>query len=170
MRLQRLTVNDFATFENPGVQSQQLVWTRNAPEARITMTRVTMQPRASTPRHSHPASKQTWVVEQGTATLLLAQGETAPVEAGDVIRTPPGETHGLTNTGAETFVYPTATTPPVDLTASYKDTKSRTNNAFPCSGNIRIGSISISIRRKQRLASSLTSSLTTARSSPTRVV
>jgi quercetin dioxygenase-like cupin family protein len=118
MRLQRLNVNDFTTFENPGVQSQQLVWTRNAPEARITMTRGTMQPRATTPRHSHPASEQTWVVEQGTATLLLAQGETAPVEAGDVIRTPPGETHGLTNTGVETFVYPTATTPPVDLTAS----------------------------------------------------
>ena len=61
------------------------------------------------------------MVEQGTATLLLANGETAPVAAGDVIRTPPGEIHVLTNTGTASFVYVTATTPPVDLTTSYKD-------------------------------------------------
>ena len=125
MRLQRLTANDFTTLENPGVLSQQLIWPRNAPEARITMTRVTMQPGATTLRHSHPGSEQTWVVEQGTATLLLADGGTTSVEAGDVIRTPPGETHGLTNTGTEPFVYLTATTPPLDLTTSYKNTKSR---------------------------------------------
>ena len=125
MRLQRLTANDFTTLENPGVLSQQLIWPRNAPEARITMTRVTMQPGATTPRHSHPASEQIWVVEQGTATLLLANGETAPVQAGDVIRTPPGETHGLTNTGAAPFVYLTATTPPINLTASYQGAAQR---------------------------------------------
>ncbi len=125
MRLQRLTANDFTTLQNPGVRSQQLVWPRNAPEARITMTRVTMQPGATTPRHSHPAAEQTWVVEQGTATLLLADGETAPVAAGDVVRTPPGEIHGLNNTGKEPFVYLTATTPPINLTASYREAATR---------------------------------------------
>ncbi len=125
MPLQRLDARDFTTLQNPGVVSQQLVWPTNAPEARITMTRVTMQPGATTPRHSHPASEQTWVAEQGTATLLLADGETAPVAAGDVIRTPPGETHGLTNTGTEPFVYLTATTPPVDLTAAYQEAATR---------------------------------------------
>ena len=57
------------------------------------------------------------MVGQGTATLLLANGETAPVKVGDVIRTTAGETHGLRNTGGEPFVYLTATTPPIDLTA-----------------------------------------------------
>ena len=65
------------------------------------------------------------MVEQGTATLLLADGETAPVEAGDIIRTPPGETHGLSNTGRMPFVYLTATTPPIDLTASYQEAAKR---------------------------------------------
>ena len=125
MRLQRLTASDFTTLQNLGVRSQQLVWPRNAPEARITTTRVTMQPGATTPRHSHPAAEQTWVVEQGTATLLLADGETAPVTAGDVIRTPPGEIHGLTNTGTEPFVYLTATTPPINLAASYQEAATR---------------------------------------------
>ena len=125
MRLRRLTATDFTVLENPGVRSQQLIWPKNAPEARVTMTRVTMRPGATTPRHSHPASEQAWVVEQGTATLLLADGETAPVQAGDVIRTPPGETHGLTNTGTGPFVYLTATTPPVDLTASYQEAATR---------------------------------------------
>ena len=125
MNVQRFTPNDFTTLQNPGVKSQQLIWPNNAAEARITMTRVTMQPGATTPRHAHPASEQTWVVEQGTATLLLADGETASVTAGDVIRTPPGETHGLTNTGSEPFVYLTATTPPINLTASYRGAVTR---------------------------------------------
>ena len=120
MRLQRLTQSDFTTLENPGVRSQQLIWPRNAPDAKVTMTRVTMQRGATTPRHSHPASEQTWIVEQGVATLLLGDDETAPIRAGDVVRSPAGEVHGLTNTGAEPFVYLTATTPPIDLTTSYE--------------------------------------------------
>ncbi len=120
MRLQRLTPDDFTTLENSGVRSQQLVWPRNAPGSTVTITRVTMQPGATTPRHAHPNAEQVWVVEQGSATLLLADGGTAPVRAGEVIRTPPGEVHGLTNTGFEPFVYLTATTPPIDLTTAYQ--------------------------------------------------
>ncbi len=120
MRLQRFATRDFTTLDNPGVRSEQLVWPRNAPDAAVTITRVTMQPGATTPRHSHRDAEQTWVVEQGTATLLLADGETVPVRAGEVIRTPPGEVHGLTNTGAEPFIYLTATTPAIDLTTSYQ--------------------------------------------------
>ena len=119
-RLQRFTPDDFTTLENPGVRSQQLVWPRNAPDAALTMTRVTMQPGATTPRHAHPHAEQVWIVERGAATLLLAEGETAPLRAGEVIRTPAGEVHGLTNTGSEPFVYLTATTPPIDLTAAYQ--------------------------------------------------
>lgn len=120
MSIQRLTPNDFTTLENPGVLSQQIIWPKNAPEAKVTMTRVTMEPGATTPRHSHPKSEQTWIIERGTATLLLANDRTAEIKAGDVVRTPAGEVHGITNTGGEPFVYLTATTPPIDLTASYQ--------------------------------------------------
>ena len=121
MRVQHLTPADATTLSNPRVRSEQLLWPRNAPEAAVTMTRVTMRPGAVTPRHRHPGSEQVWVVEQGTATLLLEGDETAPVRTGDVVRTPAGEVHGLANTGAAPFVYLTATTPPIDLTGSYRN-------------------------------------------------
>ena len=120
MRLQRLTPDDVTTLENPGVRSEQLLWPRNAPASTLTVTRVTMEPGATTPRHVHPDAEQVWVVERGSATLLLAEGETVPVRAGEVIRTPPGEVHGLTNAGSETIVYLTATTPPINLTMAYQ--------------------------------------------------
>jgi quercetin dioxygenase-like cupin family protein len=90
MPIQRLTPKDFTTLENPGVLSQQIVWPRNAPEALITMTRVTMEPGSTTPRHSHPKSEQTWIIERGTAILLMAHDQTAELQAGDVVRTPVG--------------------------------------------------------------------------------
>ena len=119
MRLQRLTAQDFTVLENPGVRSEQIIWPRNAPDAAVTDSGDD-----AARRHHAPALasqfRQVWIVEQGAATLLLADDETAPVQAGDVIRTPPGEVHGLTNTGKEPFVYLTATTPPIDLTTSYQ--------------------------------------------------
>ena len=120
MSVQRLSAKDFTMLENPGVHSQQLIWPRNAPEATVTMTRVTMDPGATTARHSHSKSEQNWVVERGTATLLLGHDKTLEVRAGDVIHTPAGEVHGLTNTGTEPFVYLTATTPPINLTKDYQ--------------------------------------------------
>jgi quercetin dioxygenase-like cupin family protein len=120
MRVQRFTAADTTQLENPGVLSEQLIWPGNSPDTALTVTRVTMQPGATTPRHAHAGSEQVWVVQQGTATLLLAEDATAPVQAGDVIRTPSGDTHGLINTGREPFVYLTATTPPIDLTDSYQ--------------------------------------------------
>ncbi len=52
MRLQRLTPGDFTTLENLGVRSRQLVWPRNAPASTVTLTWMTMQPGATTPRHA----------------------------------------------------------------------------------------------------------------------
>ena len=65
-------------------------------------------------------SEQVWVVPRGPAALLLAEGETAPVQAGDVVRTSAGELHGLNNSSAEPFVYLTAATPHLDLRPSYR--------------------------------------------------
>ena len=44
MAMQRLTPTDFGLLENSGVKSVQIVWGKNAPEAKVTITRVTVQP------------------------------------------------------------------------------------------------------------------------------
>jgi quercetin dioxygenase-like cupin family protein len=74
--MHRLSPADFTVLTKPGITSEQIVWPKNAPDAQVTITRVTMQPGATSQRHSHPRSEQTWMVEQGSATLLLADGKT----------------------------------------------------------------------------------------------
>jgi quercetin dioxygenase-like cupin family protein len=119
-RIQRLTPNDRTVLESPGKRSEQIVWPENAPSARITLTRVTMEPGATSPRHSHVSAEQTWLIERGRATLLMRDGRSDAVAAGDVVITPPGEVHGVTNTGDEPFVYLSVTTPPEDFTNAYQ--------------------------------------------------
>jgi quercetin dioxygenase-like cupin family protein len=120
MSIQRLSTVDFATLENPGVRSVQIVWPGNAPEALVTITRVTMEPGSISPRHSHRSSEQIWIVERGCATLMMDRDQTDAVQAGDVVRTPAGSTHGVNNTGHEPFVYLSVTTPPQDFTLAYR--------------------------------------------------
>ena len=120
MPVQRLSSADFELLSNPGVTSLQIMWRANAPDAQVTITRVTMEPGAVSHRHSHPRSEQTWIVEKGTATMLLAEDRTQVVAAGEVLRTPAGEIHGVINTGSEPFVYLSVTTPPQDFTAAYR--------------------------------------------------
>ena len=120
MPIIRLSSADFTTLENPGKRSEQIVWPENAPDARVTITRVTVDAGATSARHSHAAGEQTWIVERGRGTLLLKDGGSDEVRTGDVIITPPGEVHGIPNTGDEAFVYLSITTPPEDFTRAYK--------------------------------------------------
>ena len=120
MGIQRLSTVDFATLENPGIRSVQIVWPKNAPEALVTITRVTMEPGSISARHSHPNSEQIWIVERGRATLLMGDELTDEVRAGEVVRTPAGTIHGVSNTGNEPFVYLAVTTPPHDFTPAYR--------------------------------------------------
>jgi len=120
MTIQRLSAADFTTLQNPGLRSVQVVWPNNAPEARVTITRVTMEPGAVSARHMHPASEQIWLIEQGAALLLMTDDRTDGLRAGDVVRTPAGTIHGVANTGSEPFVYLSVTTPPQDFTPAYK--------------------------------------------------
>ena len=120
MTIQRLSAADFTTLQNPGVRSVQLLWPNNAPEARVTITRVTMDPGAVSARHVHPASEQIWLIEKGDALLLMSDGQTDGLRAGDVVRTPPGTIHGVANTSTEAFVYLAVTTPPQDFGPAYK--------------------------------------------------
>ncbi len=119
--IQRLSPADFTVLHNPGKRSVQMVWPQNAPEAHVTITRVTMEPGATSARHAHPHSEQIWLVERGTALLLLADGRSDGLRAGDVVRTPAGAIHGVTNTGDEPFVYLAVTTPPQDFTPAYQE-------------------------------------------------
>ncbi len=120
MTIQRLFAADFTTLLNPGVRSVQIVWPDYAPEARVTITRVTMDSGAVSARHAHPVSEQIWLIEQGSAELLIAGGDTEALRAGDVVHTPAGTTHGVANTGDEPFIYLAVTTAPQDFTAAYK--------------------------------------------------
>jgi quercetin dioxygenase-like cupin family protein len=120
MSVQRLSPANFEMLSSPGIASQQIMWPANAPDAKVTITRVTMEPGAVSRRHTHPLSEQTWIVEQGTATLLLADGETQAIGAGEVLRTPAGEVHGVVNSGDGPFVYLSVTTPPQDFTPAYQ--------------------------------------------------
>jgi quercetin dioxygenase-like cupin family protein len=120
LTIQHFSAADFTTLLNPGVRSVQIVWPENEPEARVTITRVTMEPGAVSARHAHPVSEQIWLIEQGSAELLKADGDTEVLRAGDVVRTPAGMIHGVANTGDEPFIYLAVTTPPQDFTASYK--------------------------------------------------
>jgi quercetin dioxygenase-like cupin family protein len=120
LTIQRLSAADATTLEKPGVRSLQILWPNNAPESRVTITRVTMEPGATSARHAHSVSEQIWLVEKGSALLLMADGETDKLRAGDVVRTPPGTIHGVANTGGEPFVYLAVTTPPQDFSPAYK--------------------------------------------------
>jgi mannose-6-phosphate isomerase-like protein (cupin superfamily) len=79
-----------------------------------------MEPGAVSARHVHAASEQIWLIEQGDALLLMADGQTDELRVGDVVRTPARTIHGVANTGAEPFVYLAVTTPPQDFSPAYK--------------------------------------------------
>jgi quercetin dioxygenase-like cupin family protein len=120
MAVQCILPAEFTLLANPGITSLQIMWPENAPSARTTITRVTMEPGTISRRHSHPASEQTWIVESGTATMLLAKDATRAINVGEVLRTPAGEIHGVINTGSEPFIYLAVTTPPQDFTTAYQ--------------------------------------------------
>ena len=113
--------SEFATLANPGVTSRQILWPGNSSGAKVTITRVTVAPGATQPRHSHAEAEQVWLVEQGRADLLLAEGKIRSVGVGEVIRTPANVIHGVHNKSTDAFVYLAITTPPADFRAAYND-------------------------------------------------
>jgi mannose-6-phosphate isomerase-like protein (cupin superfamily) len=119
MPIQRLSARDVTVLCNPGKDSEQLVWPKNAPESTMTITRVTMEPGAVSTLHAHARSEQIWLVERGSGTLLMDGGAETRIEAGDIVRTPAGDAHGVVNSGDEPLIYLAITTPPEDFTERY---------------------------------------------------
>jgi len=122
MAIQRLSTRGVTVLKNPGKLSEQLVWPKNAPGSALTITRVTMDPGAVSSRHAHAQAEQIWIVEAGEGALLLDGGAREALAAGDIVRTPAGDIHGVANTGAELLVYLAITTPPEDFSGRYKET------------------------------------------------
>ncbi|HIV72753.1 MAG TPA: cupin domain-containing protein [Candidatus Aquabacterium excrementipullorum] len=123
--------SDIPVLRNSGVESAQLLFPESAPDARVTITRVTIPAGGVSPRHRHEASEQTWVALAGHGTLLLGEGQTLPIHTGDVARFAPGDVHGFKNTGNEAFVYLSVTTPPLNFRQAYDtawDTASNTSS------------------------------------------
>jgi quercetin dioxygenase-like cupin family protein len=121
MPIQIFAASDFTTLANPGVTSLQLLWPGNSPDAKTTITRVTLAPGATQPPHSHENSEQIWLIERGEAELLLGDQKSRKLVAGEVVRTPAKSIHGLRNAGREPFIYLAVTTPPADFRDAYKD-------------------------------------------------
>lgn len=116
-----LPADSFKVLSNPGVNSTQLLAPYNSASTRVTLTRVEMAPGAVQKRHVHGGSEQIWIVLAGAGELLLADDGTHPIQAGDVARFADGDVHGLHNTGTETFVYLSVTSPPLDFGYAYKE-------------------------------------------------
>jgi mannose-6-phosphate isomerase-like protein (cupin superfamily) len=119
MTVQRWRVLECDVLFKPGIQSRQLVWFKNSPESRATITHVTMEPGSVSDRHVHARSEQIWIVERGEGTLLLGNEQTGFIRAGDIIRTPEGKVHGVVNRGNEPLVYLAITIPPQDFSSVY---------------------------------------------------
>ena len=115
-----LTAGDVVRLSNPGVVSEQLLSPHNSPSTRVTMTRVTMQPGATQPRHKHDTSEQIWMALSGEGLLLLAEGATRSFKAGQIARFADGDVHGFTNDGPSPFVYLSVTSPPINFDYAYK--------------------------------------------------
>ena len=117
--MEHLTPAQFVTFANPGVESLQLLSPRNSSSRRVTITRVTVAPGATQPRHSHSSSEQIWYALAGIGVLLLSDGETRLLRAGELVRFADNEIHGLQNDGPTAFEYLSITAPPIDFSYAY---------------------------------------------------
>jgi quercetin dioxygenase-like cupin family protein len=115
------TESDYTPLRNPGVTSLQIVSPHNSESARVTITRVTMEPGATQPRHCHQSSEQIWVALEGAGMLLLGDGATRSFKAGEAARFAEGDIHGFENIGSEPFVYLSVTSPPVKFDYAYKE-------------------------------------------------
>ena len=102
-----------------GLTSHQLLFPENSASARLTITRVIVDPGAVNSRHRHAISEQVWVALHGAGILLLAEDETTPFAAGDVVRFADGDLHGFSNTGTVPFEYLAVTAPPINFRDAY---------------------------------------------------
>lgn len=122
---------EITSLSNSGVTSEQLLFPENSKSQRVTITRVTVAPGATNPRHAHTTSEQVWVALRGSGVLLLEGVTTKPFAEGDVVRFTEGDVHGFENTGRAEFVYLSVTSPPVNFRAAYAAIWQTNGNGAP---------------------------------------
>ncbi len=110
---------EIPVLRNSGVESEQLLFPESSPEAKATITRVTVPAGTTNPRHVHEASEQVWIALSGHGTLLLNGTTEARIEEGYVARFAPEDVHGFYNSGQQAFVYLSVTTPPRNFRSVY---------------------------------------------------
>jgi quercetin dioxygenase-like cupin family protein len=112
--------DEMEVFANPGFTSRQLLYPGNAESARVTITRVTLEPGVINARHAHSGAEQIWIALSGSGELLLGDDAAIPFAEGDVARFAAGDVHGFRNTGMSSFVYISVTSPPLDFRSAYQ--------------------------------------------------
>src|SRR3954463_16456372 len=115
-----ISAQTVSQLSNSGVVSRQLLFPENSLSARITITRVTIQPGARNGVHRHASSEQVWVALRGSGHLLVENDQTLPFAEGDVVRFEDGELHGFENTSDAEFEYLSVTSPPANFRAAYE--------------------------------------------------
>jgi mannose-6-phosphate isomerase-like protein (cupin superfamily) len=106
-----------------GIVSHQLLFPENSASARVTITKVVVEPGAVNSRHRHATSEQVWIALRGAGILLLGNDAIAPFAEGDVVRFAEGDMHGFQNTGTVPFEYVAVTAPPINFRDAYAATK-----------------------------------------------
>jgi mannose-6-phosphate isomerase-like protein (cupin superfamily) len=109
----------------PGIASHQLLFPENSASARVTITKVVVDPGAMNARHRHASSEQVWFALRGSGVLLLANDATEPFAEGDVVRFAEGDVHGFQNTGTVPFEYIAVTAPPINFRGVYAEASVR---------------------------------------------
>lgn len=117
--MQFIPKSEIPVLSNSGIDSEQIVFPETSPDANVTITRVSIPVGAINPRHAHEGAEQIWYVLSGTGTLLLDNLSELAINTGDVVRFAPGDIHGFRNTGVDTFIYISVTTPPLNFRDSY---------------------------------------------------
>ena len=77
-----IRAHEMEEFANPGVASRQLLYPGNSPSARVTITRVTMEPGAINSRHTHPGAEQVWIVDCKHETVTIYRSSTDSITFG----------------------------------------------------------------------------------------
>jgi len=131
MAVERWRALECDVLTKAGIPSRQLVWPKNSPASLATITRVTMAPGAVSERHAHARPEQIWIVERGEGVLLLGDEQTEVLGAGDIVRTPAGDVHGVVNDGKEPLVYLAVTAPPQNFASAYNSMASANGGQPP---------------------------------------
>ncbi len=87
-----------------GSEIRELLAHRNSSIRNQSLAEARLPSGASTTPHYHPRTEEIYYIISGRGRMRI-DGNTRDVGPGDAIAIPPGQTHQITNTGAEPLVF-----------------------------------------------------------------